>query len=391
MAELRHRAHKKVISDQQRRRDVALDRQKQQRRDLQLHFRQLATALEDQRVVEEEEHEWGLAEGARLQGKDAKKWFSGQFMLPEWLIDIPLGLKSDWYVMARPAGKRCIVVSSRGTTVSRLRNGRVLHSFPSALPSGAKVSSGPIQGSSSFTILDCIFHEADETYYVLDIMCWRGYSLYDCNTEFRLFWRDSKIVETDALKPPSTHHRYRFSLLPVYECNAKGLEAAYREEQTFLRDGILFYNRHAHYTVGYTPLALLWKDSQCSQYLLDTDAKGEVPSLQQVVLELKSDGTVGTSDDPSVILGTMPRQVLEQNPTFLKPGTLLRFAIGTDGLKIVDGKPFAADINYQGPANKYRPCADSCTKILFQYAARHSPINISDIVAAIENQDVEMQ
>ena len=62
------------------------------------------------------------------------------------------------YVFARPAGKRCFVVSSNGTTVSRLRNGSMLHHFPSALPSGARTkdSSGSAQ---SYSILDCIFHE----------------------------------------------------------------------------------------------------------------------------------------------------------------------------------------------------------------------------------------
>lgn len=62
------------------------------------------------------------------------------------------------YVFARPSGKRCFVVSSNGTTVSRQRNGSILHYFPSALPSGARTRdhSGSAQ---SYCILDCIFHE----------------------------------------------------------------------------------------------------------------------------------------------------------------------------------------------------------------------------------------
>lgn len=40
--------------------------------------------------------------------------------------------------------------------------------------------------------------------------------------------------------------------------------------------------RHAHYQTGNTPLALVWKDENCSQYVLDTDSKGQVPSQQQV-------------------------------------------------------------------------------------------------------------
>lgn len=61
------------------------------------------------------------------------------------------------HVFARPAGKRCLVVSCNGITISRLRNGSILHRFPSALPNGSKRDiSGP---ASSYSILDCIFHE----------------------------------------------------------------------------------------------------------------------------------------------------------------------------------------------------------------------------------------
>ena len=34
--------------------------------------------------------------------------------------------------------------------------------------------------------------QPDETYYIVDMICWRGYSLYDCTAEFRFFWVNSK-------------------------------------------------------------------------------------------------------------------------------------------------------------------------------------------------------
>lgn len=33
---------------------------------------------------------------------------------------------------------------------------------------------------TDYTILDCIYSEVDRTYYILDIMCWRGHPVYDC-------------------------------------------------------------------------------------------------------------------------------------------------------------------------------------------------------------------
>ena len=40
--------------------------------------------------------------------------------------------------------------------------------------------------------------------------------------------------------------------------------------------------RHAHYQAGITPLTLVWKDETCSQYVIDTDSRGEIPNEQQV-------------------------------------------------------------------------------------------------------------
>jgi hypothetical protein len=48
-------------------------------------------------------------------------------------------------------------------------------------------------------VLDVIFHEADNSCYCLDVMMWRGYSLYDAGAECRLFWLDSKLREEGLL------------------------------------------------------------------------------------------------------------------------------------------------------------------------------------------------
>nr|AQY17497.1 snurportin-1 [Liriodendron chinense] len=411
-----------AISDQQKRREVALLRQAQQRRDAQQHARTLASSvislqnqdpepvLEPQSEPEPEpeagpEHEpvskhlsrdLDVVQASKqLRGSAARRWFARQLMLPEWMIDIPPRLDCDWYVFPRPAGKRCFVVSSNGMTVSRLRNGSILHHFPSALPSGARTKdiSGP---AHSFCILDCIFHEADQTYYVIDMVCWRGYPLHDCSAEFRFFWLNSKLAETGACNPPSLYHKYTFSVVPINNCDQAGLEAAYAGAVPYAKDGLLFYNKHAHYQTGNTPLALVWKDEKCSQYVLDTDSKGQVPSHQHVVLELQDDGKVTTSDDPPVVFGCLDREFIQKSG--LRSQTLLRFAIGDGGLKILDGKLEMADLHFVGKSNRARAFADSYSKVLFQYTARHSPLRIEDLVASInssqdhgsETMDVEM-
>ncbi|XP_042502323.1 snurportin-1 isoform X2 [Macadamia integrifolia] len=391
------------ISDQQKRRELALLRQAQSRRDSQHHARCIASSVlslqnreESQLEIEIEEAEpelspkpsssnsrdFDVLRSSKLRGPEVRQWFARQLMLPEWMVDVPPRLNSDWYVFARPAGKRCLLVSSNGTTVSRLRNGSILHHFPSALPNGARTKdiSGP---AHSFSILDCIFHEPDQTYYVIDMLCWRGYSLYDCSAEFRFFWLNSKLAETGACNPPSQYHRYRFTPVLIYECDHIGLHEAYTGAFPYTKDGLSFYNRHAHYQTGNTPLALVWKDENCSQYVLDTDNKGQVPAQQQVVLELQDDGKLTTSDDPRVVCGCLDSNFMQQSG--LQSGSLLRFVVGEGGFRFVDGKLEMADIHYIGKTNRARAFADSYSKILFQYTARRSPLKIDDLVASISS------
>ncbi|XP_004297553.1 PREDICTED: snurportin-1 [Fragaria vesca subsp. vesca] len=394
-SDLRRPYKRPQLSDQQRRRELSLKRQEQSR-DAGLQAKRLASTLlslppEHQPSEPEPEPEtepgsstdYDLRDASKLKGPAARKWFAKQLMLPEWMIDVPHRLPHDWYVLPRPSGKRCFVVSSDGTTISRQRNGTVLHRFPSALPHGSRNRDG--SGPPSYSILDCIFHEMDQTYYVIDMVCWKNYSYYNCSTEFRFTWLEEKLRETNARDAPSYYHKYRFSLVPWGCCDLAGLHEAYAGEVPFVKDGLLFYNKHAHYQPGNTPLALVWKDEHCSQYVIDTDNKGQVPSHQQVVLELQDDGKVTTSDDPPVVFGCLNLDFIQQSG--LKTGCLLRFAIGDGGLTIVDGKLERADLHYLGMSNRARAFADTCSKIMFQSMARGSPLRIDDLVASINSSD----
>ncbi|KAI8020016.1 Snurportin-1 [Camellia lanceoleosa] len=405
--DLRRPFKRPAISDQQKRRDLSLLRQTQNRRDAQRQARCLASTVlslqsqgseptsepeepsveldlvpEPEPDPEHQTSDLDVRQAAKLRGAEARRWFARQLMLPEWMIDVPDHLSRDWYVFARPAGKRCFVVSSNGTTISRLRNGSLLHRFPSALPSGARTK-GNSCSAQSYCILDCIFHESDQTYYVIDMVCWAGYSLYECAAEFRFFWLNSKLVESGACEPPSFYHKYRFDLVPVYNCDQAGLHTAYSGPVPYVKDGLLFNNKHAHYQTGNTPLALVWKDENCSQYVIDTDSKGQVPSQQQVVLELQVDGKLTTSDDPPVVFGCLETDFIQKSG--LQSGNLLRFAINDGGLSFGDGKLEKADMQYLGKVNRARAFADSYSKIVFQYAVRHSPLRVEDLFASISS------
>ena len=54
---------------------------------------------------------------------------------------------------------------------------------------------------------------------------------------------------------------------------AGGLREAYKGQVAYERDGVLLLHKEGHYHQGHTPLALLWKDTACSRYVIDTDAQ----------------------------------------------------------------------------------------------------------------------
>jgi len=71
----------------------------------------------------------------------------------------------------------------------------------------------------AITVLDCIFSRESHTYIVMDIMCWGGYQLYDCKSEFRMYWLHSKLQELPY------HGRcgqisYSFLPGPSHNCNS---------------------------------------------------------------------------------------------------------------------------------------------------------------------------
>ena len=116
--DLRRQYKRPAISDQQRRRELSLRRQEQNRHDAQLQARRLASTLlsleqatEPEDIVPEPEPDTELelepgtsskdldvCQASKLRGQEARKWFARQLMLPEWMIDVPDQLPRDWFV-----------------------------------------------------------------------------------------------------------------------------------------------------------------------------------------------------------------------------------------------------------------------------------------------------
>nr|XP_032606222.2 snurportin-1 isoform X2 [Taeniopygia guttata] len=209
---------------QAERRQRLLRIQRERRLDYVNHARRLAE--DDWAGVESEEDEDGEGEDAEEEamdvdaGKKLPKHYANQLMLSEWLVDVPSDLEQEWVVVVCPVGKRALVVASRGTTAAYTKSGFCVNRFPSLLPGGNRHNS---TSDKVYSILDCIYNEAKQTYYILDVMCWRGHPVYDCQTDFRFFWLSSKIQEEEGLGEKSRINPYKFVGLQNFPCSSDSL------------------------------------------------------------------------------------------------------------------------------------------------------------------------
>jgi len=176
--------------------------------------------------------------------------FVDKLMIPEEMLDIPDDLSSNWFCVPVPSGRRCLVVAANDRTQCFLKNGNIVESFTSLLPSG-----GTKRGrQKEFCILDCIMHPSDCTIYVLDMLCWRGFHIEECETEFRFFWIASKLSEEDGLDLVTDKNPYKFVRITNYDCSLSSLEKLVLQPQGYSVEGYYFYHKEASYTSDETPL-----------------------------------------------------------------------------------------------------------------------------------------
>lgn len=129
--------------------------------------------------------------------RKSPKSYRNFLMMSEWMIDAPSDFPVKWLLTVCPIGKRVTVVSSHGQTKCYARNGSpfLRQSFPSSLPGGGR---GFFKGNS---ILDCIYVDREQTFYVLDLILWNGVSFFGCDTDFRFYWLKTKLEDEVTVSP----------------------------------------------------------------------------------------------------------------------------------------------------------------------------------------------
>ncbi|RUS89826.1 hypothetical protein EGW08_002438, partial [Elysia chlorotica] len=178
------------------------------------------------------------------------KIFKNQLMMSESMDNVPPSFAKNWLMIVCPLGSRCLVVASRGYTGAYTKTGYHIISHPSNLPMGNKM----FQGYGS-CVLDCIYCNETDTYYALDLMCWDGQALYDCDTQTRFKLLNEKIREHD-LSRPSPMNPYPLIPLKAFTPTKNVIHSAVTMAP-YVIDGLIFYHKQLPYSPGPTPL-MLW-------------------------------------------------------------------------------------------------------------------------------------
>ncbi|XP_053405352.1 uncharacterized protein LOC123523052 [Mercenaria mercenaria] len=253
-------------ADQDSRRQAILEQQRNRRFDYANHARRLVEDVwDDADDLDDNEGEETMDDTQAPVKKSYKpgRYYRNQLMLSEWMVEVPDDFEEEWLMVMCPWGKRCLIVSAKGATTAYGRNGYRVNSFPSHLPGGNRHQKGRYKDNA---ILDCIYHEVEKTFYVLDIMNWKDHPVYDSDTDFRFFWMMSKLQEFPEAGEVSKLNPYKFVPLQYHSCKKENLQQIY-SSATQQFDGCLFYHKKAHYTFGASPLVVWLKPYMIGEML----------------------------------------------------------------------------------------------------------------------------
>ncbi|ODM96480.1 Snurportin-1, partial [Orchesella cincta] len=185
-------------------------------------------------------------------------------MLSEWLLERPEDFEEMWIGALCPVGKRCVVVATRGKTKIFSRTDEYLGSYKSLLPGGCAYYYGDtnVNRYRGVTILDCVWSQLSETFYVLDLICWNSHSCVNCDTDYRQFFLHSKFSENLELLERSKLNPFPFKPLPYFAAREMPLVMASSVLFPECVDGILLMHRETFYIPDTNPLCLWILPSQ---------------------------------------------------------------------------------------------------------------------------------
>uniref|UniRef100_A0A6G1SH27 Snurportin-1 n=1 Tax=Aceria tosichella TaxID=561515 RepID=A0A6G1SH27_9ACAR len=204
-----------------------------------------------------------------VQIEDRK--FRNKAMLSEWLVERPTDFESEWVLKATPVGRRCLVFARKGETVAYSRTGQFIKAFQSSLPGGCHVHISHCR--RQFAIVDCIYVQQTNTFYLMDALAWNEHKLYESEASFRFFWLQSRYNENqEKFLTVSTKNECKFYCLNTYSATDQDILNALHsdpliKEHNLQLDGLLFFHIRGPYVPGANPLVLWIKPDMVNRVL----------------------------------------------------------------------------------------------------------------------------
>lgn len=233
-------------------------------------------------------------------------------MLSEWLVEVPEDFSDKWLMFVCPVGKRCLVVSAKGTTTAYGRNGAYFNNFPSLLPGGC---SKTYRIARDCCLLDCIYYSSTRTFYVLDILSWGDHPVYDSDTEFRTYWKATKIRDNaEKISRYSKINPLIFLDLPSYSCSNESITKVLSQKWPVQVDGLLFIHKEAHYWTRRTPLAAWLKPHMVKDILgilVSEEFLSCAPVMSDVAMKSVEDNGKGSKRSHSRKKASSPEQGMD--------------------------------------------------------------------------------
>ncbi|XP_025076863.1 uncharacterized protein LOC112553693 isoform X2 [Pomacea canaliculata] len=180
--------------------------------------------------------------------------------------ELPRDLDRNWLCIPCPEGTRCLLLAADNTTHAYDLDGNLLCTHDTHLPAGSCARVSQVTDHSVCTVLDCLYNEEQQIYYVIDVLCWNGESLYRQDTQYRHHYMHEQMAKTTSLFKISQTNPYTFHPLTSCSCMALTLARAIANV-SYQMTGLLFYHKDACYTPGVTPLGC-WLETHLIQSVL---------------------------------------------------------------------------------------------------------------------------
>jgi len=237
--------------------------------------------------------------------------YSKTFMHPDTMIEIPENLSSDWMVMLRPEGERCLIVVNSNTVVIRSRNGSIIAKYILEIFS--------LKRPNLHAIFDGVFVPGNfgspDHVFVMDVILFNGNEILNSEFEFRNFFlrenwpfTDSHhqtpvLDDTDSVEPVFV----RLGSSPATEEALAGLYVS-TPYTPIENDSLIFFRKSGKYENGLTQEALFFRDNHLSKYCIDTQQEDGYSGneSQDMVLDIQ------TGEDGKVRLQTWDKVCVKE-------------------------------------------------------------------------------